>query len=359
MRRWSLYKEKGLWTIRCGKTRHPIARYRRIRDDEALLRAYVIRLNAPIQAREAVQFRHALIDDERLADYQTWLNLQVPNQFNARAEFRLMKKHFLDYFIGKLDLKTPDEWLRAHSTKWATYLLNDSEVPKSPKSKRAIVQAANRFLKWMHEHYPEFMPALRLAPFGKAAFKNLKGTWEQNESRLQRSYIKPEHWELINKHLPADEFGALVRLAYHYGLRRRECQGVRSGDVKNEYLAVGRQLLRITPELTYGALKGRESRRVPHWFARAGESHLWVDLIAKSQTRLTPTQFSREWDTFISNHNLKYRLHDLRHTFITRAVRAYPHVDVMRAAGHKNIETTMAYLHDDRGFGDDEYRPAS
>ena len=55
-----------------------------------------------------------------------------------------------------------------------------------------------------------------------------------------------------------------------------------------------------------------------------------------------------------------YDFHDIRHTWITKAIRL-PNVeprDVQLAAGHKNIETTMGcYLHDDRIFGDEPYVP--
>jgi len=39
------------------------------------------------------------------------------------------------------------------------------------------------------------------------------------------------------------------------------------------------------------------------------------------------------------------RLHDLRHTFGTLAVQAFPLSDVKAYMGHANIETTMIYVH--------------
>jgi integrase len=39
------------------------------------------------------------------------------------------------------------------------------------------------------------------------------------------------------------------------------------------------------------------------------------------------------------------RLHDLRHTFGTLAVQAFPLSDAKAYMGHANIETTMIYVH--------------
>lgn len=39
------------------------------------------------------------------------------------------------------------------------------------------------------------------------------------------------------------------------------------------------------------------------------------------------------------------RFHDLRHSFGTLAVRAFPLSDVQRFMGHADVETTMIYVH--------------
>jgi integrase len=41
----------------------------------------------------------------------------------------------------------------------------------------------------------------------------------------------------------------------------------------------------------------------------------------------------------------RLRLHDLRHTFGTIAVRAFPLTDVKAYMGHADIQTTMRYIH--------------
>ena len=72
-----------------------------------------------------------------------------------------------------------------------------------------------------------------------------------------------------------------------------------------------------------------------------------------------PDTLSDRWTELMEQLKLTYTLHDLRHTWITKSIRKKKVVprDVQLAAGHKNIETTMGYLHDDREFDDDIYVP--
>lgn len=386
MVKWGLYRDKGNWVIRRGSERYPVQKYKRIRGNEEFLRALVLQLNAPLRAKEELAFKHSLVNEELLEEYEQWLGLQVPNEFNARSEFKLLKKHFLNFFIGKLGLNTPAEWHQVHDTKWAKYLTSDDEeeievtpkgsskpvkkrhriVPPSPKSKRSIIQAANRFVSWVHKKRPEFMPDLKFDPLGKAYFKKSRADWNQDERHRKRFFVSDSDWLVISKDLPAN-IKARVMLAYHYGLRRREALGLQQGDVKNKYLLVERQLMRLNPvegKPKYAVLKGRECRKTPHWFCseKGAMAYSWIKE-AENLKEITPTEFSTVWAEYIGSLKdakkieQNYDLHDLRHTFITKAVRKYNVVDVMHAVGHKNIETTMRYLHDDRTLGDEEYVP--
>lgn len=353
MRRWGLYKDKNVWVIRRGSERLPAKDYQHIRNDEQRLRAYVKTLNAPSRAVEAVEFKHAYISPQCLEDYYNWLMLQIPNQFNARCEYNFLRTHFLNFFVGRLDLHRPEEWLRESETKWATYLTSD-EVAPSPKTKRVIVQASNRFVEWMHRRYPEFMPKMYFEPLTKAMWKKLKADWEFNEDHVKRTFIKEEDWKVICRNM-VDYLKPFVMLSYHYGLRRSEALGLREDDVKPKHLSIERQLVSSVPP-KYAPLKGRESRKCPHWFASPDEAYDWV--VGMTEVKLlTPKAFSNEWRIFMDSLGMTYDLHDLRHSFITKAVGKYPSKEVMHAVGHKNIETTMRYTHDDRGFEDTPYKP--
>ena len=54
----------------------------------------------------------------------------------------------------------------------------------------------------------------------------------------------------------------------------------------------------------------------------------------------------KRFETALENAGLKrLRLHDLRHTFGTLAVQAFPLTDVKAFMGHADIQTTMIYVH--------------
>lgn len=54
------------------------------------------------------------------------------------------------------------------------------------------------------------------------------------------------------------------------------------------------------------------------------------------------------WRDLMTALGYTYDFHDLRHSFITRAIREKNSRDVQLAAGHKHLMTTMGYAHDDR-----------
>ncbi len=367
--KWSLFKEDGKWVIRRwedGKyKRLPLKRYALIRDNPEELRQFLLRLNAEHRCREAVAFKHAFIDDPLLSEYEEWLLAQIPTARNARCEFKYLKTYFLNYFIGALDLANPLDWHRVHDTKWAKYLLSD-EAPSSVQTKRAIVQSANRFMGWLHKRRPAEVPPLVFAPVSKASFKAVQAQRELDDDVRDRKVITDADLEIILKRAGPDLL-PFIQLGLNYGLRRAEALGVAPGDVKKGCLSVERQLVTVTPAPKHGPLKGRSERKVPHWFAKAAQAYKWVDLAKAALVH--PDTLSDRWRAFIDallkstdNANLSqaYDFHDLRHTFITKAMAAQPIPrDVQLAAGHKNIETTMKYAHDVRKLDDEEFKPGA
>ncbi len=73
-----------------------------------------------------------------------------------------------------------------------------------------------------------------------------------------------------------------------------------------------------------------------------------------------PDTFSKRWAEFMGSLDLDYDVHDIRHTWITKAIRQPGVVprDVQLAAGHESISTTEGYLHDDRVFEEVRFIPS-
>lgn len=361
--RWCLLKDSGVFVIRrwnCGKyERMPVSKYRHIRNDEALLAEFVLRLNAPLDVKEAVNFRHAFINDALLEDYKEWLLARFPTrQTDARCEFHYLKKHFLDYFIAKLDIKDPSKWESVAETKWAKYLLSP-DVPRGTTTKKHIILAANRFLRWLHKRRPTEVPAMHLRPLTSAVFKEWDQQRKIDKTYKVRTFITDAHWAAICKNLPAT-LAPFVYLSAYYGLRRSETLGLTNGAVRKGHLAVEKQLLAAPEggEPQFKPLKGRDNREVPHWFATAAQAYEWV--VQVQEHRVHPRTLTERWINYMERlGKLPYDFHDLRHTFATNAMIKYPPREVQLACGHKNIETTMRYAHKKPRDDNEEFKPAS
>lgn len=352
--RWSLFQEKGRWVIRRWEEgrykRLPVKRYQSIREDYEKLSEFVKRLNAPIDAKEVVDYKHAFISPKLLEEYQEFLLAKIPTRKDALCEFAYLNDYCLSYFIGKLNLRGIQDWHRVHETKWATYLIDHPDV-KAPTTKRKVICALNRFAEWLHKQRPEDTPLLEFEPISSAKYRELEATWELQNEGEGRTFIPEKDWGKIEAKLP-HLISPFVLFAYHYGLRRNETLGLKIGDVKKGYLSVERQLKKLK---VYGPLKGRKKRTVPHWLTTPAQAYEWLSKIPALM--IHPDTLSDRWAEFMQSLGMAYDFHDLRHTFITKVIRGHDPRDVQLAAGHKNIATTMAYLHDDRTLDDEEYKP--
>lgn len=352
--RWSLFQENERWVIRRWKggkyERLPVHKYRRIRDDEAELIEFVNRLNAPINAKQKVTYKHAFINDALKMDYFRFLKAQIPSEAGARQEYSALERHFLNYFIGKLDLMNPLDWHKVHETQWAEYLLSE-EAPEAAKTKRDIVIAANRFMGWLHKQRPAEVPPLEFKPLSKAKLRELEARRELAGKVRERHFIPDVALENIRSKLPED-LAPFFHLGSKYGLRRAETLGCTTAMVRRGYLSIERQ---YAGGEEYRPLKGRDHRGVPHWFCGPADAHTYIEAALK--LRMHPSTLSHRWAEFMKNLGYTYDFHDLRHTFITKALRLHPARDVQLAAGHKDIRTTMGYAHDDRTLDDETYVP--
>jgi integrase len=338
--------------------RLPVEKYRLIRNDESELKKLCVRLNDQVsredRSRKVVEIKHAFIDVSLLDDYREYLLAQIPSKFKATTNYFGLTKYFLNFFINQLHMNDPLEWHMVHETKWAKYL-DSKEVPQSAGAKKEIVAAANRFMAWLHKRRPAEVPPLVFKPLSAAKYKEIEARRRMNGEMKVRGFINEEHWKLILKNAP-DEIAPFIQLAYGYGLRRSECMGLTLDDVRTGHLAIERQLVAFpdgTPK--YGPLKGREFRKCPHWFSSPTQTY---KLVNDALTRfMHPDTLTDRWNALMLKLKLPYDFHDLRHTWVTRALHGRDSRDVQLAAGHKNITTTMKYAHDDRTFDDKKFVP--
>lgn len=344
MSKWSLFKENGKSVIRRWENgkylRLPLKQYQHIRDNDEELKAFVIRLNARFICVEAVTFKHAFISPALVDEYRELLEAQIPTKKNALCQHNYLIKYFLNYFIGELNLADPRQWYAVHKTKWANYLLKED---LSVSTIRKIVQEANRFMEWLGDKRPGEATAIRFKPLSRAKMTSMTAKVKMDESIR---YIRPEEWVKIEDKIP-ENIKAAACLCYYFGLRRSEALGLEPRDVRKEHLRIERQKLKLNEP---SVLKGRKNRKTPYWFGITPKKT--YELISKV-VPMSPDTLGDEWGKFCK----KFTLHDLRHTFITRAMSEHKPREVQLAVGHENIATTMRYSHDHRDLGDDLYTP--
>lgn len=349
--------------------RYPAAKYRKLQGKLDELQALVARLNysAERAAKEKAAIRSAFLPPEFLAEYQVWLQTQVPREKGARQEYSYLHRYFLTPFVNLWNMDSPQEWAENSETKWARYLLG-ADVPAASKTKRDIINAANRFLRYLHKKRPDEVPLLELEPLSPAKFDSLDAQREMDDEARKASLITKEDWRIMERALRNyPKLAPFLRLGHAYGLRRAELVALQPGDVRKGHLSVTRQLERVG-QYTY--LKGKQKRNVEHWYATPAQAHAWLTTIQTEELVVHPRTLSAYFDEFIAalrdekKRSVKerlsqpYTLHDLRHTFITRALRDHGLRDTQLAAGHKHISTTMSYAHDDRDTSDEAYAPA-
>lgn len=366
---WGLYKEnqKGTqrfivrrWVSIPGQKprleRLAIDQYDSIREDQLELKQLILRLNKQIpneqKSRKIVEIKHAFISPQLLDDYKRFLRAQIPSQKRAVYEYSLLHRYFLNFFINTQNQPDPLVWHKIHKTQWAEYL-SGPESPASESAKRWIVASSNRFIKWLHTQRPNEVPPLKFEPLSKAKYKELEAIREMKGEIHNPKYINNKDWLTIKKNL-VSEIRSTILIAYHFGLRRSETLGLKLNDIRKGHLSIERQLEFFTNQKPlYSPLKGREMRKVPYWDIKPQETYDLID----SLVLMHPDTLTDLWNELMDLLNLKYTIHDIRHTWITRMIRDYTPRDVQLAAGHKNITTTMGYLHDDRGLKDELFIP--
>lgn len=360
--RWFTAKEGAKYVIRRRmgdkQPRYPRAKYAHC-TTLAEVEAFCTRLNHEEgrKAKERVEIQTAFIPQAIMDAFRDMLAVAVPNEkdFNYLYE-TVLKSYFLKFFVTTLSLPDPKQWHK-NQERWGAALLGKHEhtifdMAPSAKTLKTTIQLANRFMKFLNQKMPEEYPLVELSPLSKAAIKE----HEANRLLLKEStnsFISDDDWLTIEVSLPSN-IGCYIQLMYYYGLRRSETLGFTSTDaVKRAHLNIDAQLASLSVGIK--PLKGRKSRKTPHWF---GNPQLAYDLIRDSLfDKMHPDTLSLHWETLMDKLGMSYHTHDLRRTFITRALRLYVPRDVQLAVGHEDLRTTMRYAQDDRDMDNETWKP--
>jgi integrase len=350
--------------------RHPKKLYNKL-TTEAELVAYVNRLNhrEDTKAKFEQELRTSFIPQSLKDEFEGLLKLEIPNSKDFRYQYnRVFKMYFLHYFVHRIAKPDPNEW-HLHQAQWGASLLGRSEKPEhnvfGPKKMSAktilkTIQIANRFMALLHLKNPTEFRLTVFNPISRAAMNAYAAEMVRTSDNKDGigQYIDPKDWKTIDQKLPED-IAPFVRLAYHYGLRRAESLGFENLEsIKKGYLKVTQQLVSVAAEgCTYQALKDREQRETPHWFCKPQDAYQWIS--TGLTRKIHPDTLYARWTEFMESLGMDYDLHDLRRTFITRALRDFNPRDVQMAVGHASLETTMRYAMDDRDHSDETWKPSA
>lgn len=176
---------------------------------------------------------------------------------------------------------------------------------------------------------------------------------ERNTGRF--SVLTPTEVEALARAAETDQDAALFKTAAFTGLRLGELRALEWGDID-----FGKRLIHVRKGFTrweLGNTKSHKVRSVPmidqvmEVLELLSRRAMWVgeeDLVFPSTTGFyfDDSKLRRRYKKALSSAGLEpMRFHDLRHTFGTIAVQAFPLSDVKAFMGHADIQTTMIYVH--------------
>lgn len=351
--------------------RYPKRVYKHL-TSESELQQFVNRLNhrQDQKALRDLQIRSSFITQALMDEFRDKLRLEIPNEKDFRYQFnKVFKSYFMAFFIHTLKVYDPNQWYQ-HQSQWGAALLGQSEdqshnvfgtQKKSVKTIIRTIQIANRFMALLHLKNPKEYERVVFEPVSRGALNAYRASLELNKPDTEGigKFIPPDDWADIEKRLPKNIY-PFVMLAYYYGLRRGEALGFENLEsIKKGYLKINQQLKAISTDgtITYGPVKDQDRRQTPHWFCTPMDAYQLIsDGLNK---KMHPDTLGQRWAELMDEMGMDYGLHDLRRTFITRALREHNPRDVQLAVGHTSLSTTMRYAMDDRDHSDETFKPSA
>lgn len=308
--------------------------------DYEQLKTLVAQLNSI--RKQPLESSSPYVSQPTLSRFEAMLKTRSNKNSHVVALMGCLNNHVLKFFLHTKKLSNPNLW-KPYEYEFGDYLLKQKT---SAAHIVRITQTANRFIKFLHENFPDEIRSVRLDPVSLHVMKDIVTT---NTHRVK--YIPKEAYELICKSI-SPSILPHVQLAYCYGLRRAETFGLTAAHIYEDSLSVERQLVKVTP-ICFSSLKSKESRQIPHWYSDAPQTYKLI----KQVRIMHPDTLGELFRQQMKSLGLPFTFHDLRRTFITNALRQHHYRDVQLAAGHSDLKTTQRYAQDDRRLLRKQYVP--
>lgn len=340
IRRYRLFEGQKIWET------YSKEKYATLSPDEItrlLNRLNASRLQEELEAKKRFQYDSAYVNELTLTEFESLLSTRSNKPAHTRAIMNCLHAHVLNFFIHTKKLPNPNGW-KKYEHEFGSYLLNKK---LSAAHITRIAQTANRFIKFLYMNFQDELKFFELSPVSLHVLKDIKTS---NSDRSK--YISEEQFETICKSATESILPA-IKLAYAFGLRRSEVLGLSVEDVFEESLVVNRQLISLLPNKVFDSLKNKENREVLYWYMTPEETFSLISQLPS----MHPDTLSDIFVEDMKRLGLNFKFHDLRRTFITRALRSHHYRDVQLAAGHSDLKTTQRYAQDDRTLSRRKFRP--
>lgn len=194
------------------------------------------------------------------------------------------------------------------------------------------VKAVSRFGSDYYD-YPDFAKTLK--PFPKTS-----------DDVKEMKIISPEDFRKIADNVSNEVYKRFFIFLYHTGCRRGEAMALTKADIEGNRASLNKSIRR--PKQGFTPLKNAQSRRTILIDKIACESITPLmetegDFLFGGLEPLSPTSITRYFDDALKKAELPhYRIHDLRHSFISNAIlNGIDIVTVSKYVGHTNVEMTL------------------
>lgn len=260
---------------------------------------------------------------------------------------------YLDLYKRRIAAKTRESYTRLHQLLTPLHRLQLDRLTPDDVQAALIGVEIDAGSRQAQLAYTLLHGALRRAVRSKHLTSNPVDAIDkpEHQSEVGRA-ISQEEWQLLLPEINADIGLALLAFA---GLRRGEALGLKRGDIDQAsgLIHIRRQRIRVNGQLATAPPKSAAAVRDVPILPELDAALRRLPLMLPNTLLVpcSPETLARRWRRAQERAGIAqpYRLHDLRHTYATRMVRAGVNVRVLQyMIGHATLDLTMkTYTHID------------
>jgi integrase len=354
--KWYLVRDGGKPKIRRykrvdGKTvwdRYPSQNYAGF--DNEQIESLMRRLNASFEidrkaAVERYVFDHTYVNPISLAKFEAHLRKHITEEEGVLRVLQRLNDYVFEFFILQCKLPDPSRW-HLKEDEWGEFLLS---LDLSASTIRFIIATANRFNRFLvQKMYADMATPRKLDPIGPNLLNEIsekKAKSSSHKTKLISDIVFGKIIETAKRKHP--EVIPNIMLCKAFGFRISETLGLGKEKLLKDSVVVNEQGFRVlNGEIVRKTVK-TFPRRVPYWNMTAKEAWGWVQQIQP----MHPKTLMDKVNQCLAPYG--HTSHDFRRTFITNSFRKAHWKDVMKAAGHVDVRTTMGYDQDDRNLSEE------